>query len=140
MNSNNDMDINNNMNVKPDDYDTGIWIKVVNKKKVKREEKLARLKLDDKEEYIKKLKEKKLEERKNAECWYDANSWQHKILSEQLSFKDGDSISDKYNLSELIESYKNAKNNYRRNGIFSKLMRVITKEEWEEIANQVEEN
>jgi len=139
MNSNNDMDINNNMNVKPDDYDTGIWIKVVNKKKVKREEKLARLKLDDKEEYIKKLKEKKLEERKNAECWYDTNSWQHKILSEQLSFKDGDSISDKYNLSELIESYKNAKNNYRRNGIFSKLMRIITKEELEEIANQIEE-
>ena len=139
MHSNNEMNTSNNLNVKPDDYDTGVWIKVVNKKKVKREEKLAKLNLDDKEEYIRKLKEKRLEERKNAECWYDVNSLQHKILTEQLSFKDGGSISDKYNLSELIESYKNAKNKYRKNGIFSKLMRIITKEELEEIANQIEE-
>lgn len=125
------------VNVKPDDYDTGNWIKVVNKRKVKRKKRLARRNNEANDEYIRRLKEKKINERKNAELWYDVNSWQHKILSDQLCFKDGGSISDKYNCSELIELYKNANNNYRKNGIYSKLFRVITKEEWEIIKDQV---
>jgi hypothetical protein len=127
------------VNVKPDDYNTGNWIKVVNKNKVKREKRYARRNKEDNDEYIKRLREKKINDRNNAELWYDAKSWQHNVLSEQLYLEDEGSISDKYNLSDLIELYKNAENNYRKNGIYTKLMRIITQEEWEKIKDQVKE-
>jgi len=133
-------EVNNNDQNIPDDYYSGEWIKVVNKKKVKREERLKRREKEAKENYLKKLKEKKIEERKNAKLWYDEESWQQKILNEQIIYEDGQSLTEKYEISELVELFKNAKNNYRKNGVFYKLMKVITKEEWEKIKDNVKYN
>ena len=133
-------EVNNNDKKIPDDYYSGEWIKVVNKKKVKREERLKRREKEAKEFYLKKLKEKKIEERKNAKLWYDEESWQQKILNEQIIYEDGQSLTEKYEISELVELFKNAKNNYRKNGVFYKLMKVITKEEWEKIKDNVKYN
>ena len=133
-------EVNNNDQKIPDDYYSGEWIKVVNKKKMKREERLKRREKEAKENYLRKLKEKKIEERKNAKLWYDEESWQQKILNEQIVYEDGQSLTEKYEISELIEMFKNAKNNYRKNGIFYKLMKVITKEEWENIKDKVKYN
>ena len=128
-----------NNEVIPDDYYTGNWIKVVNKKKLKRQQRLERRKLEAKEENIKRLRQKKIEERKNAKLWYDETSWQHKVLTNKLQLNDGTSLDEKYEIKELMGLYENAKNNYRKNGVCYKLMKVISKEEWENIKGNVVE-
>jgi len=121
----------------PEDYYTGNWVTVVNKKKVKREKRLARRNKEDKEDQLRALKEKKIEERKNAPLWYEKDSWQHKVLTDQYVMEDGVSLKDKYELDQLIELYKNAKNNYRINGVCYRLMKVINIDEWDKIKDKV---
>lgn len=122
---------------KPDDYDTGNWIKVVSK----REKNLNKKKSSDKKQIlIQKLKQKRKEERKSIKAWYDENSWQHKVLNNTYIFEDGSSILEKYDLLKLAELYKTASDNYKKNGIFNRLMKVITKEEWNKIKSNVIEN
>ena len=124
----------------PDDYYTGEWITVVNKKKLKRKKRLERRAKEQKEENIQRLREKKIEERKNAKLWYDETSWQHKVLTGKMKFNDGTSIIEKYELNELVTLYESAKNNYRKNGVCYKLMKVLSKDEWEKIKDTVNEN
>ena len=121
----------------PEDYYTGNWVTVVNKKKVKREKRLARRNKEDKEDQLRALKEKKIEERKNAPLWYEKDSWQHKVLTDQYVMEDGVSLKDKYELDQLIDLYKNAKNNYRINGVCYRLMKVINIDEWDKIKDKV---
>ena len=121
----------------PEDYYTGNWVTVVNKKKVKREKRLARRNKEDKEDQLRVLKERKIEERKNAPLWYEKDSWQHKVLTDQYVMEDGVSLKDKYELDQLIELYKNAKNNYRINGVCYRLMKVINIDEWDKIKDKV---
>ena len=80
-----------------------------------------------------------LKERKKASLWYDENSWQYKVITEKVKFKDGTSITEKYNLGELVKMYSEAKNNYRKNGITGKMLRIITKSEWNDIKDNIEE-
>lgn len=124
---------------KPADYDTGEWITVVNKKKLKREKKRAENEKLSKIEELKRLRKKKIEERKNAPLWYDDKSWQYKVLTNKYKFKDGTSVVEKYKLEELVQMYSEAKNNYRKNGVTGKLLRILTKTEWENIKENVEE-
>jgi len=124
---------------RPDDYDKGKWIKVVNKKRIKNRQRLARRNKEKKEELLRNLKEKKIEERKKTELWYNETSWQYKILTNQYTFDDNKTVLEKYNLLELGENYNKAKNNYKKNGVFGKLMRIITKEEWEKIKEEIME-
>lgn len=124
---------------KPADYDTGEWITVVNKKKLKREKKRAENEKLSKVEELKRLRKKKIEERKNAPLWYDDKSWQYKVLTNKYKFKNGTSVVEKYKLEELVQMYSEAKNNYRKNGVTGKLLRILTKTEWENIKENVEE-
>lgn len=124
---------------KPADYDTGEWITVVNKKKLKREKKRAENEKLSKIEELKRLRKKKIEERKNAPLWYNDKSWQYKVLTNKYKFKDGTSVVEKYKLEELVQMYSEAKNNYRKNGVTGKLLRILTKTEWENIKENVEE-
>lgn len=121
----------------PEDYYAGNWVTVVNKKKVKREKRLARRNKEDKEDQLRDLKEKKIDERKNAPLWYEKDSWQHKVLTDQYVMEDGVSLKDKYELDQLIDLYKNAKNNYRINGVCYRLMKVINIDEWDKIKDKV---
>lgn len=124
---------------KPADYDTGEWITVVNKKKLRRQKKKAENEKLSKMEELKRLRKKKIEERKNAPLWYDEKSWQYKVLNNKFKFKDGSSVVEKYKLEELVQMYSEAKNNYRKNGICGKMLRLLTKSEWENIKENVEE-
>lgn len=121
------------------EYYIGDWIKVVNKKKLKREKSKKEKEKNQKIETLSKIKQKKIEERKKANLWYDENSWQYKVITEKVKFKDGTSITEKYNLGELVKMYSEAKNNYRKNGITGKMLRIITKSEWNDIKDNVEE-
>lgn len=123
----------------PDDYYTGEWIEVVNKNKLKKLKRQQDREKAEKLDEIKKLREKKIEERKNAPLWYDSNTWQFKILTGRYKFQDGSSLIEKYNLEELHESYMKARNNFKKNGICGKLMRIVTKAEWELIKNNLVE-
>lgn len=122
---------------KPDDYDTGDWVKVVNKRYRNLNKKKSS---DKKQNLIQKLKDKRKEERKNIKPWYDEKSWQHKLLKNSYLFEDGTSVLEKYNLIKLGELYKKASDNYKVNGIFNRLMKVVTKEEWMKIKNNVIED
>ena len=123
----------------PDDYYTGEWIEVVNKNKQRKLKRKQNREKEAKVEELKKLREKKIEERKNAPLWYDSNTWQYKILTGKYKFQDGTSLIEKYNLEELHQSYMKARNNYKRNGICGKLMRIVTKAEWELIKDTLVE-
>ena len=129
----------NDVSEKPADYDTGEWITVVNKKKLRREKKRAENEKLSKINELKKLRNKKIEERKNALLWYDSNSWQNKVLTNKYKFKDGTSVVEKYKLEELVQMYSEAKNNYRKNGVCGKMLKILTKLEWDNIKNDVEE-
>ena len=124
---------------KPADYDTGEWITVVNKRKLRRNKKNAENEKLSKMEELKRLRKKKIEERKNAPLWYDEKSWQYKVITNKFMFKDGSSVVEKYKLEELVQMYSEAKNNYRKNGICGKMLRLLTKSEWENIKENVEE-
>ena len=125
---------------KPEDYDTGNWIKVVNKKRLKREKRIAAREKDEKINELKRLREKKIEERKNAPLWYNEESWQYKVLNNKYKFEDGISVVEKYKLEELVQMYSEARNNYRKNGITGKLLRILTNAEWEKIKDEIIEN
>ena len=61
-------------------------------------------------------------------------------MHNKYKFNDGTSVVEKYKLEELVVMYSEAKNNYRKNGVTGKLLRVLTKAEWEKIKEDVVEN
>ena len=124
---------------KPLDYNTGEWITVVNKSRLKREKRKKKNEKMSKMENLKNLRAMKIEERKNVNLWYDSNSWEYKVLTNKYKFNDGSSVVEKYNLEELVQMYSKAKSNYKKNGITRKMLGILTKSEWENIKNDVQE-
>ena len=70
--------------------------------------------------------------RKDTNLWYDENSWQHKILTNQLKYEDGKTVSEKFGLDNICKRYLDSKNNFHKNRNFKDLMKVITREVWNE--------
>ena len=130
----------NNSEHNPDDYYKGNWSVAKSKKTKYFERKKMNQVNNEKNEIIRKIKEKKIEERKNAKLWYNENTWQFKVLNNKYAFSNGETLVEKYNLESLVESYSRAKNNYRKNGISSKLMKIIPVEDWKKIQNNLTES
>lgn len=68
--------------------------------------------------------------KKIVKCWYDNNSWQHNVLTDQFIYEDGTTVLNKYNISELKLKYENSKSNYEKNNCFKELMKVINEQTW----------
>ena len=130
-NSNND-DLDKTVNILKDTDGNGKWNFVVNKKKQKQIKRLKRIKKDNLL-----LEKKRTHIPQQIEVWYDENTWQFKLVHNRYFFEDGTSVLDKYNLLKLKKDFLNARNDYRRNGVYHKLMKVITKEEWAKIEKTV---
>ena len=121
----------------PEDYYTGEWILAGAKKAAKKKQKKENFEKEKKKLEFQKIKEKKLEERKNAKLWYNESSWQHKLITNCFTFKDGSNLIFKYNLQELKQEYESAKSNYRKNGVITKMLRIVTKDTWLSIKDNV---
>lgn len=121
----------------PEDYYTGEWILVGAKRAEKKKLKKHSIEIEKKKIDFQKMKEKKIEERKNAKLWYNEYSWQHRLITNCFTFKDGSSLILKYNLQQLMEEYETAKSNYRKNGVITKMMRIVTREIWLSIKDDV---
>ncbi len=80
--------------------------------------------------YVKNTKTKFI--RKDSNLWYDEDSWQHKILTNQLKYEDGKTVSEKFGLENICKRYSDSKNNFHKNRNFKDLMKVITREVWNE--------
>ena len=68
--------------------------------------------------------------KKIVKCWYDNNSWQHKILTDQFIYDNGESVLKKFNIIDLKSKYETSKNNYEKNNCFKDLMKVINEQTW----------
>ena len=69
--------------------------------------------------------------------WYDENSWQYKLITDQYVFNDNSSVLEKYDLLYLKSLFINEKNNFIKNKCYIKLMLYITNTEWNIIKNLV---
>ena len=90
--------------------------------------------------YKKKSKDKKKQKKiikLKTQLWYDETTWQHKVLINKLKFKDGKRLVQHYELEELCQKFSNCETNYKKNGIFKKLLKVISKDEWNKIKENV---
>jgi hypothetical protein len=90
---------------------------------------------------IGKKNKKKINQRNtHVGLWYNDQSWQHKLVNNLYVFKDTSmSVLEKYDLLYVEKMFKNAKNNYKRNKAYHKLMKTITLNEWDIISEFVEE-
>lgn len=77
--------------------------------------------------------------RKDTNLWYDENSWQHKVLTNQLKYEDGKTVSEKFNLENICKRYLDSKNNFHKNKNFKDLMKIITHEIWKKEKMNFEE-
>lgn len=65
-------------------------------------------------------------------------TWQYKVITNRYIFEDdGQLVLDVFEIKKLFYKFKKAKNNYIRNKLFRRLLRVITDEAWESIKNMV---
>ena len=72
-----------------------------------------------------------------VELKFDRDSWQYKLVKDKYVFSDGTSVLKKYELSHLLDEFKQCKNNYKRNKVYDKLTDKVTDDEWEKIKNDV---
>jgi hypothetical protein len=69
---------------------------------------------------------------------YPRGTWQYKVITNRYIFEDdGQLVLDVFEIKKLFYKFKKAKNNYIRNKLFRRLLRVITDEAWESIKNMV---
>lgn len=99
---------------------------------------------DDNSEWIpakKKKQEKKFRKPKtHVGLWYNDESWQYKLVNDLYVFKENNnSVLEKYDISFVKKMFQNAKNNYKRNKAYYKLMQVITLNEWDQLKDKVRE-
>ena len=62
-----------------------------------------------------------------------------KLLNDKYILGDNSSILEKYSCLELKEEFEQCRNNYRRNNVYRKLMKVVTSDEWIKIKEHVSE-
>lgn len=69
---------------------------------------------------------------------YPRGTWQYKVITNRYIFEDDcQLVLDVFEIKKLFYKFKKAKNNYIRNKLFRRLLRVITDEAWESIKNMV---
>jgi len=65
-----------------------------------------------------------------VKLWYDTSTWQHKVLINSYKYKDGTTVLEKFNLSDMHDNYAKTQSNYDKNYFCKKLMRVISEYKW----------
>ena len=92
------------------------------------------------EKVEKKKKQNKNIKKKHVGLWYNDQSWQYKLANDRFVFKDTNmSVLEKYDLLYVKKMFVNAKNNYKRNKAYHKLMIKVTLNEWDIIKDFIEE-
>ena len=117
----------------------GKWSLVVNKKKLKRKRQERRRKMREQVNRGDFQGSINVDQKKPQELWYDNESWQFKLLNDKYILGDNSSILEKYSCLELKEEFEQCRNNYRRNNVYRKLMKVVTSDEWIKIKEHVSE-
>lgn len=67
-----------------------------------------------------------------VKLWYDNNSWQHNVLTNNYEYEDGTNVLSKFNISNLFDEYNKAESNYDKNNVVRKLTKVINDDKWKE--------
>jgi len=75
-----------------------------------------------------------------VKLWYDTSTWQHKVLTNSYKYKDGTTVLEKFNLTDMHDNYAKTQSNYDKNYFCKKLMRVISEYKWQQEESLVHED
>ena len=86
------------------------------------------------------LEEVKKRKKKSVNLWYNHKTWQYKLANDLYVFKEGgQSVLEKYGMLFIKTLFQEAKNNYKKNKAYSKMMNKLSLKEWDTIKELVRE-